>query len=176
MIKNSPDYIDDILKNYGDNAVDGFKSGKTPDEIKADINSAGGSGTGNDIGEEGGLKSFKEINIHGKINTELDEVDLKNMIIYEDKDASGLYRSDLDFPQTELQWDEKQILEKGKNRIRALQQEDFTLSSLVSSELPSIEELKQIRTLVCRINADTDALRSAVQSQVDEVGKVISRL
>ncbi len=94
------------------------------------------------------------------------------MIIYEDKDASGLYRSDLDFPQTELQWAEKQILKKGRNRIRALQQEDFTLSSLVSSELPSIEELKQIRTFVFRINADTDALRSAVQSQVDELARL----
>lgn len=84
VIKNSPDYTDsivelvnkhgevaekaivkygdkavEVLKNYGDDAVDGFKSGKTPDEIKADIDSAGDSGTGNDIGEEGGSKTIK---------------------------------------------------------------------------------------------------------------------
>ena len=51
----------------------------------------------------------KEINIHGKINSEIDEIDLVNRIIFEDKNASKLYMANSDFPQTELQWAEKQI-------------------------------------------------------------------
>ena len=56
----------------------------------------------------------KGVNIHGKINSELDEVDLINKIIYEDKNASKLYMENADFPQTEMKWAETQIFKKGK--------------------------------------------------------------
>lgn len=94
------------------------------------------------------------------------------MIIYEDKDVRKLCGNDLDFPQTELQWAEKQILRKGENRILALQQDNFTISSKESPELPPIDKLKQIRTFIFRINADTENLRSAVQIQVDKLSKL----
>lgn len=116
--------------------------------------------------------SYKEVNIHGKINTELDEVDLKNKIIYEDKNASKLYMDNPDFPQTEQNWAEKQIFKKGKNRIEALQQEEFRLSSQFSSDLPSVDELKGIKDYVFRIDADTPELRSAVQTQLDKLSEL----
>ncbi len=63
-----------------------------------------------------GAKSnnLKEVNIHGKINTELDEVDLVNGIIYEDKSAVKLYMDKPNVPQTEAQWAAKQIYKKAK--------------------------------------------------------------
>ena len=114
----------------------------------------------------------KEVNIHGKINSELDEVDLVNKIIFEDKNASKLYMDNPDFPQTELQWAEKQILKKGRNRIEALQQSEFKLSSQASSNLPLVEELKGIKNYVFRIDADTPALREAVQIQLDKLSEL----
>ena len=55
----------------------------------------------------------KEVNIIGvtqhNLNTELDEVDFVNNIIYEDKNASGLYMDNPDVPQTETTWAQKQI-------------------------------------------------------------------
>ncbi len=36
---------------------------------------------------ESGSKIYKEVNINGRINTEIDEVDLVNQIIYEDKSS-----------------------------------------------------------------------------------------
>ena len=118
------------------------------------------------------FKTYKEVNIHGKINTELDEIDLKNKIIYEDKNASKLYMDNPDYPQTEMQWAEKQIFKKGKNRIEALQQDEFRLSSQVSSDLPAAEELKEIKDYVFRIDADTQELRSAVQIQLDKLSEL----
>ncbi len=112
---------------------------------------------------------YKEINIHGKINTELDEVDLNKKIIYEDKDASRLYMENPDFPQTEMQWAEKQILKKGSNRIEALMQENFTVSSTISTRLPAVEKLKEIRNFVFRISEDTPELREAVQLQLNKL-------
>ncbi len=44
------------------------------------------------------------MNIHGKTNTEIDEVDLVNQIIYEAKSAGKLYMENADFLQTEQQW------------------------------------------------------------------------
>lgn len=52
---------------------------------------------------KGKVKTYKEVNIHGKINTELDEVDLVKKIIYKDKPASKLYMKNPDFPQIEAQ-------------------------------------------------------------------------
>ena len=62
---------------------------------------------------------YKEVNIHGEINTEIDIVDLEKRIIYEDKSAHKLYMETADFPQTEQQWAFKQIYRKGSYRIDA---------------------------------------------------------
>ena len=93
----------------------------------------------------------KGVNIHGKINSELDEVDLINKIIYEDKNASKLYMENADFPQTEMKWAETQIFKKGKNRLEALQQAEFKLSSKTSLEIPSTKNLTKSDGQTCRI-------------------------
>ncbi len=116
-----------------------------------------------------GTGNPKEVNIHGKLNSELDEVDLINKVIYEDKSAGKLYMENPDFPQTEAQWAFKQIYKKGSNRINALQQTDFTLSSSVVDTLPDVGELKGIKDYVFRIDADTTELRAAVQVELDNL-------
>ena len=115
---------------------------------------------------------YKEVNIHGPRNSELDDVDLIDQIIYEDKDASSLYMENPNFPQTEQQWAYKQIFNRTKNRILALQQEQFRMSSEVSPTLPSTEGLRGIRTYVFRVSADTPALREAVQAEMDQLSEL----
>ena len=85
--------------------------------------------SGNGSGQKGGSKTYKEVNIHGRINTEIDEVDLVNQIIYEDKSAGKLYMENADFPQTEQQWAFKQIYKKGSNRIDAINQSEYNFSA-----------------------------------------------
>lgn len=118
---------------------------------------------------EEGASNPKEVNIHGKINSELDEVDLINKVIYEDKSAKKLYMENPDFPQTESQWAYKQIYQKGSNRIKALQQTDFSVSSSVTNNLPDVEDLKGLKDYVFRIDADTPELRAAVQVELDNL-------
>ena len=112
------------------------------------------------------------MNVHGTINTELDEVDLYNKVIYEDKNASKLYMDNPDFPQTEQQWAEKQIFNKGKNRVEALKQNEFRLFDKDSDDLNFKEEVQEIRSFVFRINADTPELRKAVQIQLERLKKL----
>ena len=113
------------------------------------------------------VNNLKEVNIYGKINTELDEVDLVNRIIYEDKSAVKLYMDKPDVPQTEAQWAAKQIYRKGSNRIKALQQIEFTLS--VNGELLDVNSLKSIKNFVFRIDADTQELKAAVQQELNNL-------
>lgn len=114
-------------------------------------------------------ESYKEVNIHGKLNSEIDEVDLKNKIIYEDKSAKKLYMDNPNVPQTEEQWALKQIFKKGSNRITALQQTEVKLSSSVSQDVPLFEDITNIRKYVFRIDADTPKLRSAVQNELNNL-------
>ena len=111
----------------------------------------------------GAGKTYKEVNVHGIINTEIDEVDLINHIIYEDKSASKLYMKNADFLQTEHQWAFKQIYKKGSNRVDAINQSEYTLSIVGSENIPSIDSLKSIRVYIFRIDMDTPTLRQAVE-------------
>ena len=117
---------------------------------------------------EGGTK-VRNIDIVGNPNSELDEVDFIRKIIYEEKDASGLYISNPTVPQTEAQWAENQIYNKGGNRIKALSQDEFR-TLLDKKWYTSISgELKGINDYVFRVNADTPALRIAVEDQVNRL-------
>ncbi|MGG5310024.1 transposase [Enterococcus sp. DIV1304_2] len=111
----------------------------------------------------------KEINIHGKLNTELDEIDLINKVIYEDKSASKLYMEKPDFPQTEKQWAYKHIFKKGSNRLDALNQTEISISGIDSSLVSSMDEIKNIKDYTFRIDTDTPALREAVQEQINNL-------
>ncbi|MHC5218406.1 hypothetical protein ACYSNR_17350 [Enterococcus sp. LJL128] len=124
------------------------------------------------IKKANGAKSNpKEINIHGKLNTELDEVDLVNKVIYEDKSAAKLYMENPDFPQTEKQWTQKHIFKKGSNRLDALNQKDISISGGDSGLVSSVDEIKNIKDYTFRIDADTPALREAVQEQISILQK-----
>lgn len=68
-----------------------------------------------------------------------------------------------DFPQTEQQWAFKQIYKKGSNRIDAINQSEYNLSVIGSESVPDINSLKNIRNYIFRIDADTPALRQAVE-------------
>ena len=61
----------------------------------------------------------------------------------------------------------KQIFGKGANRIDAINQEEYTLFIEGSDELPDIDQLKSIRKFVFVIDADTSALRQAVEYSLD---------
>ena len=74
-----------------------------------------------------------------------------------------------DFPQTETQWAKKQIYNKGINRINALQQNEIKLSSIVSNEHSRVDELKEIKTYIFRIDADTPELQKAVKIELDNL-------
>lgn len=117
------------------------------------------------------LPNYREINIHGVVNSELDEVDLTGQVIYEDKNANRLYMENPNRPQTEKQWADTQIYTKTVNRILALQQETFRMSSGKSSAMPSTEDLKAIRTYIFRIDADTLELREAVWAAMERLSK-----
>lgn len=119
-------------------------------------------------------KSANIFNSNGKNLTELDEVDFLKKIIYEDKNASGLYIDNPSVVQTEQQWAEKQILGKGGNRIKSLLQDDLkvtitTNSGEVTDVSFTLSELKNIDDYVFRINADTPALRTAVEDCLEQL-------
>lgn len=90
-------------------------------------------------------------------------------MIYEDKNAKGLYIENPDVPQTETQWANKQILKKGENRIKALSQNEFSV--YIDGEEYSFlsSELKDVRSYVFRINADTPELRIAVEDCLEQL-------
>lgn len=104
-----------------------------------------------------------------KINTEIDEIDFATKVIYEDKNARGLYIENPDVPQTETQWANKQILKKGENRIKARSQNEFSV--YIDGEEYSFlsSELKDVRSYVFRINADTPELRIAVEDCLEQL-------
>lgn len=99
----------------------------------------------------------------------IDEIDFATKVIYEDKNARGLYIENPDVPQTESQWANKQILKKGENRIKALSQNEFSV--YIDGEEYSFlsSELKDVRSYVFRINADTPELRIAVEDCLEQL-------
>ncbi len=120
----------------------------------------------------GTLGKFKEVEVVGPNNklTELDEIDTNSKTIFEDKNASGLYMSNPNVPQTELQWAQKQIYNKTVNRIDTIQSATSTRSTTNGSQnVPSVSDIQSINNYVFRINADTPALRTAVQNQIDQL-------
>lgn len=172
----------DIVWKYGDNATKLLIAG---DDVITTISKLDSKTISRlfDISSENNINDWanliiknngltcKEVNIIGvtqhNLNTELDEVDFVNNIIYEDKNASGLYMDNPDVPQTETTWAQKQILKKGGNRINALLQKEYNVKIKENEMLVDysyiIPELNKIDNYVFRINADTPELRNAVE-------------
>lgn len=102
---------------------------------------------------------------------ELDEVDFVNKIIYEDKTANGLYIDNPTSPQTEAQWASDKILTKTQKKIDAISKPDFNIiinnNDDVSQYSFMVDELKDIKDIRYRINADTPELRKAVEDSIN---------
>ena len=110
-------------------------------------------------------KTYNCVNINGsQYNTELDEVDLSSGIIYEDKNAKGLYATNQACPQTESQWVQRQIVEKTINRINAINQPEYNVFIKDSPSIPTVAELQSIRKYYFRINANNPDLQIAVEN------------
>lgn len=92
---------------------------------------------------------------------------MNNDLIFEDKHVKNLYMDNPNVLQTEQQWADNQIFKKGNNRVKALSQETFTMSIKGSDDLPDIAQLKSIRKFVFVIDADTYALRQAVEHSLN---------
>lgn len=118
----------------------------------------------------------KEVEIADKQGNplgEFDEIDLVNKIFHEDKSAEGLSvinpKTGKPF-QTAEKWANKQIYAKTKERILNLQKVDHTRPTKNGSvEIPTLDEIKDVRRFNFRMNADTPELREAVQKVIEKL-------
>ncbi|OMG45546.1 hypothetical protein BK140_31660, partial [Paenibacillus macerans] len=118
----------------------------------------------------------KEVEIADKQGNplgEFDEIDLVNKIFHEDKSAEGLSvinpKTGKPF-QTVEKWANKQIYAKTKERILNLQKVDHTRPTKNGSvEIPTLDEIKDVRRFNFRMNADTPELREAVQKVIEKL-------
>lgn len=126
----------------------------------------------------GKLEPIKEVEIvdhTGKPIGELDEIDLKNGIFYEDKAAKGL---DVINPRTGLptqtpqQFTDKQILGKTRKRIKNIAEATATRATKNGTPtVPSLDEIKGIRKFVFRLDGDTPELRRAAENSLEQLRK-----
>jgi len=124
------------------------------------------------------ITSVKNVDIRDVITkrnlTELDEIDFINKVIYEDKDASRLYMENPNVPQTEAEWANKQIFEKGRKRFEALSKEDinaYFCEGVQKGEQCNlfVDELKSIKKYVFRISVDKPTLRVEVEKILEQL-------
>lgn len=73
------------------------------------------------------------------------------------------------FLKTEQQWANKQIFKKGKNRIEAVTQNSFEVAIDGEEYNFLSNEIKNIKNYTFRINADTPALRTAVEQELNNL-------
>lgn len=134
--KISPELLDSIFKSgqasdivailfkYDDEEIAAINKILDKDAVAALIRDCGDDGVriaakgGNNLVgalaklDDAALERFMEIASKQdreffKINTEIDEIDFATKVIYEDKNARGLYIENPDVPQTETQWANK---------------------------------------------------------------------
>ncbi|BFH60398.1 hypothetical protein [Paenibacillus azoreducens] len=126
-------------------------------------------------GEARPIKEVEIVDHTGKPIGELDEIDLKNGIFYEDKAAKGL---DIINPKTVLpaqthqQLTNKQILGKTRKRIKNIAEATATRATKNGTpEVPSLEQIKDIRKFIFRLDGDTPELRQAVKNSLEQLRK-----
>nr|WP_306812895.1 hypothetical protein [Paenibacillus soyae] len=126
----------------------------------------------------GTAKPIKEVEIvdkNGRPIGELDEIDLKNGVFYEDKTAKGLniVNPKTGLPaQTPQQFADKQILEKTRKRIQNLKEAVATRPTKNGSQdVPSLNQIQNIRKFVFRLDGDTPELRQAVENSLNQLRK-----
>ncbi|ETT65639.1 WXG100 family type VII secretion target [Paenibacillus sp. FSL H8-0457] len=140
----------------------------------------GASGDGRKSGDEGAgnVKPVKEVEIvdkNGRPIGELDEIDLKNGVFYEDKTAKGLniVNPKTGLPaQTPQQFADKQILDKTRKRIVNLEEAIATRPTKNGTpDVPSLDQIQNIRKFVFRLDGDTPELRQAVENSLNQLRK-----
>jgi len=126
----------------------------------------------------GDVKPVKEVEIvdkNGRPIGELDEIDLKNGVFYEDKTAKGLniVNPKTGLPaQTPQQFADKQILDKTRKRIVNLKEAIATRSTKNGTpDVPSLDQIQNIRKFVFRLDGDTPELRQAVENSLNQLRK-----
>ncbi|ACX63352.1 WXG100 family type VII secretion target [Paenibacillus sp. Y412MC10] len=141
---------------------------------------SGASGDGRKSGDEGAgnVKPVKEVEIvdkNGRPIGELDEIDLKNGVFYEDKTAKGLniVNPKTGLPaQTPQQFADKQILDKTRKRIVNLEEAIATRPTKNGTpDVPSLDQIQNIRKFVFRLDGDTPELRQAVENSLNQLRK-----
>ncbi len=132
-----------------------------------------GEGTGNVPPRVPYSKEVEIADKQGNPLGEFDEIDLVNKVFHEDKSAEGLSvispKTGKPF-QTAEKWAQKQIYAKTKERILNLQKVDHTRPTINGSvEIPTLDEIKDVRRFNFRMNADTPELREAVQKVIEKL-------
>ncbi|MEK4114625.1 WXG100 family type VII secretion target [Paenibacillus sp. FSL W8-0919] len=155
----------------GNGAGNGSGSGGGDDSGDRDGEKSGNEGTGN-------VKPVKEVEIvdkNGRPIGELDEIDLKNGVFYEDKTAKGLniVNPKTGLPaQTPQQFADKQILDKTRKRIVNLEEAIATRPTKNGTpDVPSLDQIQNIRKFVFRLDGDTPELRQAVENSLNQLRK-----
>ena len=118
-------------------------------------------------------QNFAEIELvdaNGSPLGEIDGIDLKNKVFIEDKAAKGLniINPSTGKPQqTAMQFAEKQIYTKTSKRITALKNATNTrITKNGSSVAPKLEDIKNIKKFVFRLDGDSPELQRAVNKSM----------
>lgn len=125
------------------------------------------------------INNVEIINSKGVPLGELDGLDLKNGIIYEDKAVKGL---DIINPKTGKpqqspeKWANKQIYEKTKTRIGNIHDAvDTKLPGGISLpdnvDVPSLDKIKSLKKFVFRLEGDSPDLRKAMSDVIEKLQK-----
>jgi hypothetical protein len=100
---------------------------------------------------------------------------LDNGIFYEDKAAKGL---DIINPKTGLpaqtpqQFTDKQILGKTRKRIENIAEATATRATKNGDpNIPTLDQIKDIRTFIFRLDGDTPELRQAAENSLRQLKK-----
>ncbi|MEK3716422.1 hypothetical protein [Paenibacillus sp. FSL R7-0333] len=126
-------------------------------------------------GKAGPIKEVEIVDRTGKPIGEFDEIDLKNGVFYEDKAAKGL---DVINPKTGLpaqtpqQFTDKQILDKTRKRINNIAEATATRATKNGTpDVPLLDQIKDIRKFIFRLDGDTPDLRQAVENSLEQLRK-----
>jgi len=109
---------------------------------------------------------------------ELDRVDTENNVITEDKKAKGFERNP-DPDKAILDWAEKQILDKTKNKIEFIKNADHTYidpKSDGSPFAPTVEQVKVIRTFRFRLRVPEGFMDGKLKLAIDKQIKALQEI
>ncbi|GEM_PF-1138719 len=163
---------------YADELLDALKGAGIADDVVERVTKRGGLQALEESAEAvrtGYYKGVEIVDGFGKPIGELDEVGLKTLQFFEDKSAKGLniLNPSTGKPfQTAQEWAEKQILNKTTTRIENLKVAVATRETVSGTPIvPTLDEIRNIKSFTFRIDADTIDLRKAVENVLNQLRK-----